>query len=422
MITASPRAVEPRASMASLRRLARTTPGVVGMVAIVVAALCVITGLVCGAQLDGRIAKRNEILERSEPFAYAAQNLYAALSAADAAATSAFLSSGTEKASVRARYQQALADAAAALTDVTAGAGDADDRAAVAQMSSQMTAYAGLVESARANNRQGLSIGSAYLREASSLMQSALLPAAEKIHTRDLAALDEDQWAAGSMPAIALALLVLALVAIGVGSVIVYARTNRVFNVGLVAAGAAVLVAIGWIVVATGLAAANIEHSRTEGTARFAQLSKARILAQQARTDETLQLIERGDITASENSFQGHIGQVGTLISAGPSAAVDSVARWNASHRKHVEAYEGGDYPAAVAQAIGADPSASAAQFAAVESSLRQEIERTRATTRDHVSAAGAALAWSPTGTLALMVVAATATVAGLWPRLKEFL
>jgi hypothetical protein len=37
------------------------------------------------------------------------------------------------------------------------------------------------------------------------------------------------------------------------------------------------------------------------------------------------------------------------------------------------------------------------------------------------VSAAGKWLSWSPTGTLALMVVAATAAVAGLWPRLREF-
>jgi hypothetical protein len=87
-----------------------------------------------------------------------------------------------------------------------------------------------------------------------------------------------------------------------------------------------------------------------------------------------------------------------------------------------VEAYEGGDYPAAVAQAIGPDPAASAAQFAAVEASLRNEIEQTRATLRDRVSAAGTRLAWSPTGTLVLMVVAAVAAVVGLWPRLKEFL
>jgi hypothetical protein len=217
-------------------------------------------------------------------------------------------------------------------------------------------------------------------------------------------------------------LLMLVLAAVGVGSVIVCARTNRQFNIGLVATAVAVLLTVAWIFVATTLAAGNIERSRTEGTARFGQLAKARILAQQALTDETLQLIAHGDITASEKNFYDRLKELGALLSATPSAAADGIAKWTESHRKQVEAYLGGDYRGAVAQAIGTNPDASAAQFAVVESSLRDQIEQTRATLRDRVSAAGAQLAWSPTGTLVLMVIAAAAAVVGLWPRLKEFL
>jgi hypothetical protein len=418
----SPHTTDAQASVAWLRRFARTTPGVVGLIAVAVVASCMIAGAVCAAQLNERIAERDAVLDRSEPLAYAAQNLYAALSAADATAASAFLSGGIETAASEARYRQALADAASALADATAGTTDADTRTVMAEISAQLAAYTGLVESARANNRQGFPIGSAYLREASSLMQTALLPGAERIYTGNLAAVDEDQRAVGSAPMVSLVLLVLVLATFAVGSVVVFGRTNRQFNLGLVVAAAVVLLVIGWIVVATRLAADNIEHSRSEGTARFGELAKARILAQQARTDETLQLIARGDITAGEAAFYGHIDELATLLGAGPSAAADGVAKWTASHRKQVDAYEGGDYPAAVAQAIGTEPGASAAQFTAVESSLRDEIQQTRATLRDRVSAAGATLAWSPTGTLVLMVIAAVAAVAGLWPRLKEFL
>ena len=151
-------------------------------------------------------------------------------------------------------------------------------------------------------------------------------------------------------------------------------------------------------------------------------LGKARILAEQARTDETLELIARGDITAGEASFNGHIRDLGELLGPKPSAAADNVAKWTAGHRKQVQAYNSGDYRGAVAQSIGTDPDGSAAQFALVESSLRNEIEDTRATLRDHVSTAGAWLAWSPMGSLVLMVVAAAAAAVGLWPRLKEFL
>jgi len=121
-------------STAILRRLARTTPGVIGIVALAVGAICVLAGVVCGGQLDGRIEERDAVLASSEPFAYAAQNLYAALSAADAAAGSAFLSGGIETASMRAHYQQALARAASALADATAGTIDTETRTAMANL------------------------------------------------------------------------------------------------------------------------------------------------------------------------------------------------------------------------------------------------------------------------------------------------
>jgi hypothetical protein len=382
----------------------------------------VIAGVVTGGQLDGRIDQRNTVLTRSEPFAYAAQNLYAALSAADAAAASAFLSGGIETAPMRAQYQQALARAASALADATAGTTDTATRTAVAEISAQLAAYTALVESARANNRQGFVIGSAYLREASSLMQTSLLPGAEKIYTGNLATVDKDQRAIGSLPIVSLSLLAFAFVAIGVCSVIMYGRTNRQFNIGLVVAAATVLLVMGWVVVATQLAAGEIERSRTDGSEKLEQLATARILAQKARTDETLELIARGDITAGEKSFDGHIEEMGKLLDAAPAAAKEAVQKWTDSHERQVDAYNAGDYGAAVAQAIGPDPAASATQFAAVESNLRDGIERTRETLRDRVSAAGTWLAWSPTGTLVLMVVAASAAVVGLWPRLKEFL
>jgi hypothetical protein len=418
----APDTLDLRASGAWVRRLALTTPGVVGIVAVAVAACCVVAGVVCATQFDRRMAERNALLERSEPFAYSAQNLYAALSAADAAAASAYLSGGIQTPPMRARYRQALADASSALADATAGAADADTRTAVAEISAQLAAYSGLVESARANNTQGFVIGSAYLREASSLMHGALLQDVKTMYTDDLAEVDQHQSAVGSVPKLSLALLVGVLAVICVGSVIVFARTNRIFNVGLVVAAAVVLVTIGWILVATRLAAADIEHSRAEGTARFEQLANARFLAQQARTDETLQLTERGAITESEKSFNEHMDDLSKLLTDGPPAAADAAQRWTASHRKQVEAYQRGDYSAAVAQAIGTDPGASAAQFTVVESTLHEAIEATRATLRDRVSSAGVALSPSRTGTLVLMMVAAAAVAAGLWPRLKEFL
>jgi hypothetical protein len=417
-----PSTLDARASGAWLRRFVRTTPGVVVLIAVVVAATCLVAGVVCAAALNGRIVEQKSILTRAEPSAYAAQNLYAALSAADAAAATAFLSGGRQTPLMRARYQQALASAASALADVTAGAPDADTRKALAEVSAQLATYTGLVEAAKANNVQGFPIGSAYLREASSLMQTKLLPGAEKVYAADLARVDQAQRRVGSLPVVGLVLVGVALVAIAVGSAVMYVRTNRQFNVGLVAAAVVAVVAITWILVAVYLTAADIERSRTEGTNRFEQLAKSRILAQQARTEETLQLITRGDISASEESFYGHVDELLAALGTGSPAATETVEKWVVGHQRQVDAYRAGDYPDAVAQALGTETGGSAAQFAAVESSLRDAIENTRATLRDRVSDAGAYLAWTPTGTLVLMTAAASVAIAGLWPRLKEFL
>lgn len=418
----SPLTLDRHASGAWVRRFARTTPGLVVVIAVSVAALCIAAGVVCAAAVNGRIAEQKAVLEHSEPFAYAAQNLYAASSAADAAAATAFLSGGEQTPLMRARYQQALASAASALADATAGAPDAETRKALAEVSAQLATYTGLVEAARANNAQGFPIGSAYLREASSSMQTKLLPGAEKVYAADLARVDQAQRRVGSLPMAGLVLLFVALAAIAVGSAIMLKRTNRRFNLGLVASAVIVALLMVWIVGAVRLAAGDIERGRTAGTERFGQLAEARILAQQARTDETLQLITRGDITASEKSFYGHVDELVARIGTASPPAAEAVAKWVASHGQQVDAYRSGDYPAAVSQALGTDPGASGAQFAVVETSLRDAIEQARATMRDHVSNAGGYLVWLPTGALVLMAVAAVAAAVGLWPRLKEFL
>ena len=82
--TATPVTLDARASGAWARRFARTTPGLVVVIAVAVAALCIIAGVVTAAAVNSRIAEQKAVLDHSEPFAYAAQNLYAASSAADA--------------------------------------------------------------------------------------------------------------------------------------------------------------------------------------------------------------------------------------------------------------------------------------------------------------------------------------------------
>lgn len=405
-----------------VRRFARTTPGILIVITLMIVASCTVAAAVSVTGLQHRIAAHHNVLRHSEPFVFAAQNLYAALSEADATAATAFLSGGIQTPAMRERYDQSLAAAASALADVTTGAGDLAVRTAVAEITVQLSTYTGLVEAARVNNLRNYPVGSAYLREASSLMQTRLLPGAKGILDDGLAALNLQQASIGVLPLSGLVLLGLVVVEVAAASALLLRRTNRQFNVGLIAAAGFVVLAILSMLVATRLAADDIDRGHAAGIHRFERLATARINAQQARTDETLELIARSDITDFERDYADHIGRLLAALGSGPQSTVDAVGRWVASHDTQVRAYRGGDFATAMAQAIGSDPDASPAQFRVVETGLATEIDQTRTVMREAVSSAGAALTWTPVAVIVSVTLAAAAATAGMWPRLKEFL
>ncbi|WP_433191725.1 hypothetical protein ACQP1G_23600 [Nocardia sp. CA-107356] len=414
-----------RSGGAWFRRLARTTPGAIGAVAVISVVLCLLAGSTSADQLSGKVARRDTVLERTEPLAYAAQTLYVALSAADASAATAFLSGGIESPQVRGKYQQALAAAAAALSEATTGAADQQTRTIVAKIAADLPAYTGLVETARANNRQGFPVGSSYLHEASLLMQNSLLPNAERLSKDRMAGLRQDQHDIGALPWTTIVLLLLVLISCGAGTFVLLRRTNRRVNLGLAVGAGATAVALLWLIAATTIAATALDTGKSGATSRFEALTQARILAQQARTDETLELITRGDITASETDYRKHTTELADLLATvtGPdSAASRGVLSWTAGHAKQREAYEAANYPGAVAQAIGTGSESSAMRFAQLDQLLHDNLIEERSELRDGVDSAGAALTLAPAGTLVLLFGAAAALITGLWPRLKEFL
>ncbi|WP_280390582.1 hypothetical protein [Nocardia brasiliensis] len=408
-----------------LRRFAGTTPGVIVGVVVVSVVLCLLAGFTAMNQMSGKNARQQSALDRTEPLAFAAQRLYVALSAADATAATAFLSGGIEAPAVRQQYQQSLADAAAALADATVGASDEQTRQIVARIVADLPAYTGLVEAARSNNRQGFPVGSSYLSEASGLMQNSLLPNAERLTTARFAAVRTDERAIGARPVLSIVLVLLVLLAFAVASWILLQRTNRRANLGVVLAAGATALALLWLIVAPGAASKALDTSASGASSRFETLAKARIAAQQARTEETLQLITRGDIAAGEDRYtQRSIDlreRLATVV-APDSVAAQELANWLSGHRAQVAAYQAADYRAAVSQAIGTGSQSSAARFAALDRALNDNLAQERRALRDDLSTAGAVLTLSPFGTLALLVFAAAAVVVGLWPRLKEFL
>ena len=90
---------------------------------------------------------------------------------------------GSNRPSCRARYRDDIAAAGENLA-LIAGQPNLSESAgpAIATIAQQLPVYTGLVESARTNSRLDFPVGAAYLRRASDLMRTSILPAATSVY------------------------------------------------------------------------------------------------------------------------------------------------------------------------------------------------------------------------------------------------
>jgi hypothetical protein len=419
--------------VAELRELSRTTPGVLIMFTAAFVVVSVLVGVFTAITVQSRAQALDDLTARSGPLSDAAQDLYRALSDADATANSAFLSGGLEPAATRARYEQDIAEAENALAIAVAAREPADvanPDSPLAVLSSQLPAYVGLVETARTYNRQQLPIGAAYQREASNLMQETLLPKAADLYDAEAQGVIDDQDSAASWPVVEVVLGLATLVLLFYAQRFVRRRTRRRVNVGLMVATFATLVSLVWVLAATIGVMANVHASRENGSTQTKALAEARIAALDARGNETLTLVARGSGTAFDEEYDAVRGKLADeqLPNAEALATDGEVQRsvrdaisderaWHDAHEQIRAADERGEYPEAVTVALGP----AAEQFDAVDQSLKEAIEDTNATFVDEVSQAGSALTGTVIGVILLALVTAIGAVTGIWQRLKEY-
>jgi hypothetical protein len=359
----------------------------------------------------------DDLATRSEPLSHAAQEVYRALQDADATAASAFLSGGLEPVTLRERYEADIAQAQAALSVATASSPDL-----TATLAAQLPVYTGLIETARTNNRQGFPLGAAYLREASGLMRTQLLPAAQELYRSETNGVAAAQERAARFPVSEVLLGLLALAALGGAQAYLTRRTNRLLNVGLLIATGAAFVSLVWVTLSAVFVINDVDDSRSGGSSRVAVLVDARIATLTARGDETLTLVARGAGQNYEQSYQDVSERLGTLLAdarrTAPSAEVDSATRhfqdWQMTHQRIREADDAGQYAEAVA--LIAEPS-----FDELDADLVRAIGLARQGFSEEIAAARGALVGTVVGVLILAVVSAVGSTMGLWQRLKEY-
>jgi hypothetical protein len=179
-----------------VRRIRRydwtTTPSKLRMVWIVlVLGVLLAGGVGCYAAII-RVNTTRDIVEHLEPLNANVTTLYRSLADADATVAAGYLSGGVEPNALLTRYQRDLHTATANLTQAgTQTEGEVLTEKPIADITTQLPNYTGLVERARANNRQGFPVGVAYLRRASELMRSSILPEAAELQQRQAARLND---------------------------------------------------------------------------------------------------------------------------------------------------------------------------------------------------------------------------------------
>ncbi|PWW64059.1 hypothetical protein [Actinokineospora spheciospongiae] len=434
MTTAPPETTAP----SPLRRVARsatTTPGRLSVIWAGLLLLTIATGIVSAVATQAKQDTLDELLTQREPLAAVAQQIFRSLSDADATAASAFLSGGVEPPELRARYELDIATAGEAVGAASSDLGD-DPVAAgyVSTLSRQLPVYTGLVETARANNRQGFPAGAAYLREASGLMRSKILPAAEQLYGIDHQRLRAAQDEARALPWGPVALTAALLVALLAAQVHLTRRTNRLLNVGLVVATAAVVVAVAWASVALLLAADRVDDAQRNGSAQADVLVHARINALKCRADETLTLVARGDgpgyeaewqqlaATLTGDSRDNLLRQAQDLAPTDAvRQAVDNASAWQGAHRRIRELDGNGQYEEAVTVAVGQAPDSAATTFAALDDNLRTAIDASRAEFATQTTGAAQVTTGLTAGVALLTTVAAAGISAGIRERLREY-
>jgi hypothetical protein len=408
-----------------------TTPGRILTIGVVLAALVMGCAVATSTTINDRQQVLTTVLNHTEPLAFAAGQLYTTLSVADAAAATAFIA-GAEPRDVRQRYEQAITDAAVAVTRASSGLTDEPMVLLLGRINARLAVYTGLVETARTNNRAGNPVGSSYLSEASSLMQTQILPDAQRLYEETSRRVDIETTASTRIPAPVI-LVVLATLLFGAfANRWLARRTRRRVNIGFVAGGLAVLVIIIWVGTALTISTADSRSAKSTAAESLKTVTTMAITAQQARADETLSLIRRGDEGVRKQSYYQRIDMMQQQLSdyLDREDAIDKndladaqtlLQRWRAADDR-INAYVAvGNYQAATQVALGTGEDDSTPAFDKLDSALTKGIGESREQLRADIANARRVLSGATVGAAVLSVIAAIAVALGLWPRMSEY-
>ncbi|MFI8005718.1 hypothetical protein [Streptomyces sp. NPDC086010] len=436
----APRRGARTAAVGRLRSAATTEPGRLRILGAVLALLVVVFGVVTYLEIAARAEAAHDVVTRSQPLSADAADIYRSLADADTMAASGFLAGAQEPKDVHEQYERDIKEASRLLVKAAASTdASTSSHREITTLGELLPEYTGLVERARANNRQGLPLGGAYLRYANQKMTNELLPAAERLYAAETGRLATDSSDARRWPFLSLAAGVVTLAALVWMQRRNYRRTNRVLNHGLLAATAAATVVLLWLSVGHTVARAEMRDAMVHGQESLDVLNKARINSLKARANENLTLVARGAVLTPDGTRDKYETDYGTGMKAlaaqlagaekladdssgskPVASAITSVTEWQDRHRKARTTDDRGDYDGALKQIIG--PKGSTGEcFELVDGALRQALAHEQGEFDAAARSGRGALGGLPAGAAVLAVLGAVAAIVGVNRRLSEY-
>ncbi len=268
----------------------KDTPSRMRLFGVSSAVLAVLFGLVGASNLWNSSNALDRAAANTEQIVRV-QSIYADVLRADAAATNSFLVGGNEDPEQRADYETAMQRVARVVAE--AARDQPADGAALAALNAELQTYTSRAEQARAYNRQGIPVGAQYQTEASDRLRDQAVPIIQALLQANTTRADDEFALAGSIvPLLAVGLLTLALL-VWTG-VWLAQRTHRRFNVGLTSGAFLVLVALVVGIAALSSTRDEVNHVRDNQFAGTLALTTARSAAYDAKANESLGLIARG--------------------------------------------------------------------------------------------------------------------------------
>ncbi|MCC6437577.1 MAG: hypothetical protein IT196_21285 [Acidimicrobiales bacterium] len=364
---------------ANAARTGRSTPARMRAMQGVLAVAAVLLGLALVLGANGRAASIDRA-ERAAGLVVAGQELRAAIGRADAASVGAFLAGGVDQPEQRARYSAAMDDAAVALANAGRVADEEPTRQAIRDLGRLLIDYSGLIETARADNRQQLPLGAAYLRSAQQLVRDDITTQLDALRDSADGSFRDQVGPLTGGPGIAVGVLAVTVLALfALAGRWMAARTRRLLNPGLVAAGAILGAGLLWALNATAGSATEGAAAVRNGYDQLSALSAIRADAYTQQASATFALIDRG----ARDSFNAQAETAAQNVQARLDAFDDrselpnlwDVYLERSRAAAELDASGGYDLARAALNAPSTQPDSVAAGFQAFDDSVSGRVE-----------------------------------------------